>query len=33
MSAIIRPLAEIDRRAREVLIRELGVADTLWFLG
>lgn len=33
MSAVIRPLAEIDRRAREVLTRELGIVDTLRFLG
>jgi len=32
MSAVIRPIAEIDRRAREVLTRELGVVDTLRFL-
>ncbi len=33
MSAVIRPIAEIDRRAREILIRDLGTVDTLRFLG
>lgn len=33
MSAVIRPIADIDRRAREVLTRDLGVVDTLRFLG
>lgn len=33
MSSVIRPLAEIDRRAREVLTRDLGIVDTLRFLG
>lgn len=33
MSTIIRPIAEIDRRAREVLTRDLGIVDTLRFLG
>ena len=33
MSAKIRPLADVDRRAREVLTRELGIVDTLRFLG
>jgi hypothetical protein len=33
MSTVIRPIAEIDRRAREVLTRGLGIVDTLRFLG
>lgn len=33
MSAVIRPLADVDRRAREILTRDLGVVDTLRFLG
>lgn len=33
MTAEIRPLAEINRQATSALIRELGVADTLRFLG
>ena len=33
MSTVIRPIAEIDRRAREVLTRDLGIVDTLRFLG
>lgn len=33
MSAAIRPIAEVDRRAREVLTRDLGIVDTLRFLG
>lgn len=32
MSAAIRPLAELSRQAREILIREMGVVDTLRFL-
>jgi hypothetical protein len=32
MSAVIRPIAEINRRAREVLTRDLGIVDTLRFL-
>lgn len=32
MSAGIRPLAEVSRQAREILIREMGVVDTLRFL-
>ncbi len=32
MSAGIRPLAEISRQAREILVREMGVVDTLRFL-
>lgn len=32
MSTVIRPIAEIDRRAREVLTRDLGIVDTLRFL-
>jgi hypothetical protein len=33
MSKVIRPIAEIDRQAREILTRDLGVVDTLRFLG
>jgi hypothetical protein len=33
MSAVIRPIADVDRRAREILIRELGIVDALRFLG
>jgi hypothetical protein len=33
MSAVIRPIADVDRRAREILTRDLGVVDTLRFLG
>ena len=33
MNTVIRPIAEIDRRAREVLTRDLGIVDTLRFLG
>jgi hypothetical protein len=33
MSAVIRPIADIDRRAREILTRDLGIVDTLRFLG
>jgi hypothetical protein len=33
MSTVIRPIAEIDRRAREILTRDLGIVDTLRFLG
>ncbi len=32
MSTIIRPLADINHQAREILVRELGVVDTLRFL-
>jgi hypothetical protein len=32
MSAGIRPLAEVTQQAREILIREIGVVDTLRFL-
>lgn len=32
MSAAIRPLAEVSQQAREILIREMGVVDTLRFL-
>ena len=32
MSAVIRPIADVDRRAREVLTRDLGIVDTLRFL-
>lgn len=32
MNAAIRPLAEVSQQAREILIRELGVVDTLRFL-
>jgi hypothetical protein len=33
MSTLIRPIAEIDRQAREILTRDLGIVDTLRFLG
>jgi len=33
VSAVIRPIADVDRRAREILTRELGIVDTLRFLG
>jgi hypothetical protein len=33
MSTVIRPIAEIDRRARAILTRDLGIVDTLRFLG
>lgn len=33
MSAVIKPIAEIDRQAREILARKLGIVDTLRFLG
>jgi hypothetical protein len=33
MSTVIRPIADIDRRAREILTRDLGIVDTLRFLG
>jgi hypothetical protein len=33
VSAVIRPIAEVDRRAREILTRDLGIVDTLRFLG
>ena len=33
MSTVIRPIAEIYRQAREILTRDLGVVDTLRFLG
>jgi hypothetical protein len=33
MSVTIQPLYEITHRAERVLIQELGVADTLRFLG
>ena len=32
MNTVIRPIAEIDRRAREILTRDLGIVDTLRFL-
>ena len=32
MSKAIRPLAEVNRQAREILIREMGVVDALRFL-
>lgn len=32
MNAAIRPLAEVSQQAREILIREMGVVDTLRFL-
>lgn len=31
MNAAIRPLAEVSQQAREILIREMGVVDTLRF--
>lgn len=33
MSAVIRPIADVDRRAREILARDLGIVDALRFLG
>ena len=33
MSAVIRPIADIDRRARRILTRNLGIVDTLRLLG
>jgi hypothetical protein len=33
MIKAIQPIAEVDHRAREILVRELGIADTLRFLG
>jgi hypothetical protein len=33
MSSVIRPIADIDRQAREILTRDLGIVDTLRFLG
>ena len=33
MSTVIRPIAEIDRRARAILTRDLGIVDTLRLLG
>jgi len=33
VSAVIRPIAEVDRQAREILTRDLGIVDTLRFLG
>jgi hypothetical protein len=32
LNANIRPLAEVSQQAREILIREMGVVDTLRFL-
>jgi hypothetical protein len=32
MKAIIQPIADIDRRAKEILTRELGIVNTLRFL-
>jgi len=32
MTAVLRPLTEISQRARNVLIRELGVMDAMRFL-
>ena len=32
MNATIRPLADVNRQATEILIREMGVVDTLRFL-
>ena len=33
MSAVIRPIADVDRRARAIRTRDLGIVDTLRFLG
>jgi hypothetical protein len=33
MSAVIRPIADVNRRAREILVRHLGIVDALRFLG
>ena len=33
MSMTIRPLAQVSQQAQEILIREMGVVDTLRFLG
>lgn len=33
MSMTIRPLAQVSQQAQEILIRELGVVDTIRFLG
>jgi hypothetical protein len=33
MTAVVRPLAEINQRATEILVREMGVVDALRFLG
>jgi hypothetical protein len=33
MKAAIRPIIDVDRRAREILTRDLGIVDTLRFLG
>jgi hypothetical protein len=32
VSTVIRPLADVNHLAREILVRELGVVDTLRFL-
>jgi len=32
MSATIRPLAEVNQKATEILVREMGVVDTQRFL-
>jgi len=32
MSKVIRPLAEVNQKARDILIREMGIVDTLRFL-
>ena len=32
MSATIRPLAEVNQKATEILVREIGVVDTQRFL-
>jgi hypothetical protein len=32
MNAVIRPLAEVNRKATEILIREMGVVDAHRFL-
>ena len=33
MSVEIRPLSEINQQATDILVREIGVVDTLRFLG
>ncbi len=32
MSALIQPLVELNQRATEVLVREVGIVDTIRFL-
>ena len=33
MTVVVKPLAEVTRRAIEILSRELGAADTMRFVG